>query len=424
MTSTQFSELSIQLTKSIPKEIKKNNGIYFTPLSIIEPLINKSLAALVNQELEQEQHLESGLRILEPSCGTCEFVKCLDSRVFNATFDCIELNTQIYQEITKLVFKNQTNIILSDYLKFSPSQLYDLIIGNPPYFVCKKEQVPEEYKEYIVGRPNIFGLFILHSLSMLKPGGILAFIIPKSFFNSAYYANIRYHIKHTCEIIDITEYNVTSANKSLFLDTQQETFGLILRKQMNDQEHLMPEDCQFSFLKGGSYIFSPDAAHLKTYFNNATTLKQMGLAVKTGSVVWNEHKELLSPDETNTTLLYNSNVTNENQIKLTSFKNDEKFQYINMEGTTEPVIVVNRGNGNAKYTFKYALIDKSAPYVVENHLNVIYSTIGREKNDLIKLFKQVIKSFENPRTKEFIALFFGNNGLSKTELETILPIYL
>ena len=418
MSSTQFSNLSLQLTKSIPKEIKKNNGIYFTPLSIVEELSDKAVS-----ELETDS-VTAGLRILEPSCGTCEFVKFLDNQLSNVSFDCVEFNSTIYEDIKDITFKNKSRIILSDFLAFKPnaSEFYDLIIGNPPYIVCKKEQVPNEYKEYVVGRPNIFGLFILHSLSMLKPGGVLAFVIPKSFFNSAYYANIRYYIKQTCQIVDITEYSGSKADKNLFLDTQQETFGLVLKKR--GEEETIPEDCPFSFLKGGSFIFSANAEKLKTFFEYSTTLEKLGLSVKTGTVVWNEHKELLTPDETNTTLLYNTNVTNDNKIKLTKFKNDEKQQYINMEGSTDPIIVVNRGNGNAKYTFKYALIEKFAPYVVENHLNMIYPTTSMDKKKLTKVFKEVIQSFENPKTKEFIALFFGNNGLSKTELETILPIYI
>jgi len=47
-----------------------------------------------------------------------------------------------------------------------------------------------------------------------------------------------------------------------------------------------------------------------------------------------------------------------------------------------------------------------------------------EKNKLINIYKQVIRGFENPKTEKFIDMFFGNNGLSKTELETIVPIYL
>ena len=53
-------------------------------------------------------------------------------------------------------------------IKNNDDNLYDLIIGNPPYFVCKKESIPKQYLKHISGRPNMFGLFILHSLSKLK----------------------------------------------------------------------------------------------------------------------------------------------------------------------------------------------------------------------------------------------------------------
>ena len=95
------------------------------------------------------------------------------------------------------------------------------------------------------------------------------------------------------------------------------------------------------------------------------------------------------------------------------------------EGTTQPVIVVNRGNGNSAYKLNYAFIDDTtAEYVVENHLNVIYSKTTRLKPELMTLFQQVLNSFKNERTQQFIKTFLGNNGLSKTELETIFPIYI
>jgi hypothetical protein len=193
-----------------------------------------------------------------------------------------------------------------------------------------------------------------------------------------------------------------------------------------EKERLMIEtlNCPYSLMLNSNYIFTPNAQLLSSYFENATTIKEMGLSVKTGTIVWNEHKDLLTHDELNTILLYNTNVTNDNKIKLTTFKNEEKAQYINVEGSTDPIIVVNRGNGNASYNFKYALIEKLMPFVVENHLNMIYSPTVKKKSELISMYKKIIHSFEHPKTRAFIELFFGNNGLSKTELETILPIYL
>ena len=411
--SNQFNQVSIDLTKSLSKSVKKAQGIYFTPQSIVSRLISKALLQIADQ---------SNICILEPSCGSCEFVKVLDERLDDISITCVELNTDIYNEIVKLEFKNEVEIINDDFLKITDEERFDLIIGNPPYFVCKREDISQQfvakYGEYITGRPNMFGLFIIHSLELLKPNGVLAFVIPKSFLNSAYYANIRNLIKSTCDIIEIEDY----AGANDFLDTEQATFGLILKKR----EDLTIEECEYSVLLNGNYIFTPDAGQLRAFFENSTTIKKMGLAVKTGTIVWNEKKDLLTDDELNTILLYNTNITNDNKVKLTTFKNAEKGQYIEVEGTTNPIIVVNRGNGNASYNFKYAFIEKLMPFVVENHLNMIYlpESNPMKKNDLIALYKKIICSFENPKTRAFIELFFGNNGLSKTELETILPIYL
>jgi len=407
----KFSQLSIDLTKSLSKPIKKAQGIYFTPQSIIQALITKVLSHLSNS---------TNINILEPSCGSCEIVKALDDLLSGVSITGIELNTEIYSEIAKLTFKNQVNLLNSDFISYNSDILYDLIIGNPPYFVCKKESIPAKYAEYITGRPNIFGLFIIHSLQLLSPNGILAFVIPKSFLNSAYYANIRNYIKQTCDILAIEDYEAVND----FIDTDQTTFGLIIKKI--DKARLMIEtaNCPYSIMLNSNYIFTPNAVLLSSYFENATTIQKMGLLVKTGTIVWNEHKDLLTHDELNTILLYNTNVTNDNKIKLTTFKNEEKAQHIQVEGSTDPIIVVNRGNGNASYNFKYALIEKLMPFVVENHLNMIYSPTPRKKSELIAMYKKIIHSFENPKTRTFIEMFFGNNGLSKTELETILPIYL
>jgi hypothetical protein len=408
----QFNNVSLSLTKQLSKDVKKSQGIYFTPPSISHQLVTKALS-----HLQIPTNDATNISILEPSCGSCEIIHAIDSAVKNASITGIEFNAAVYKEISTMTFNNPTQLIHADFLSIEDDRQYDAIIGNPPYFVCKKEMVPEKYREFIVGRPNIFGIFILHSLSKLKIGGILAFVIPKSFLNSMYYAKIRNYIKETCCILEIDDYK----DNNDFLETEQATFGLIVQKM----SAVAPIDnCCYSLRLNGNFIFTPNSEHLKTFFVNSTTIQQLGLAVKTGPIVWNENKERLTNDDTQTILLYNTNVTNDNKIKLTTFKNDEKAQYIQADGSTDPVIVVNRGNGNASYKFKYALVERLMPFVVENHLNIIYSPLPMEKNKLITIYKQIIRGFENPKTQEFIELFFGNNGLSKTELETIVPIYL
>lgn len=409
MSRSQFSEFTIKVTKSLSKEEKKNYGIFISPNSIITSLFSTIQSHLQN-DLSQIK------RILEPSCGTCEIVQYCDNMMTDLQIDGVELNATIFNSIKDLPFNNNVKLYNQDFIKYKSDSLYDLIIGNPPYFVCKKGDIPKEYEEYIYGRPNIFGLFILHSLNLLKPGGILAFIVPNSFLNSIYYSKIRNYIKNTCSIIKIDDYS----KLNYFMDTEQSTFGLIIQKNVIN---LKASECKYSMLINYNYIFTNDWTQLSEIFEGATTLENLGLKVRTGQIVWNEVKKELTDDEQDTLLIYNTNISKDNSLEIKKFRNDEKKQYISRDGRIDPVLVVNRGNGNSNYKMNYTII-KQGPFLVENHLNEIYCPKSIKKEDLMKLYEKIIKSFENPKTKKFIEIFLGNNSLSKTELETILPIYL
>jgi tRNA1(Val) A37 N6-methylase TrmN6 len=401
----QYSELTIKLTKSLSKGEKKLFGIFITPRIIIERLFN----SLSKFETEFE-------RILEPSCGTCEIINFLDSIYSNVKIDGIEYNDKIFYETKKLQFKNNVKLINCDFMKYVPDKVYDLIIGNPPYFVCKKNDIPDKYHEFCTGRPNIFGLFIIHALTMLSNEGILAFVVPKSFLNSLYYYVIRNYIKKTCKILEIIDFK----ENNVFIDTDQATFGLIIQKLEVQLD--VVEECPYSIKINNNFIFACDSLQLNDLFQGSTTLEKMGLQVRTGQVVWNEHKDELTDDDTETLLVYNTNISKDNKLEIKKFKNGEKGQYIKKEGSIKPTLVVNRGNGNSSYKLNYSIIT-DRPYLIENHLNEIYST-KKNKDELLLLYKQIISSFKNPKTQQFIDLFLGNNGLSKTELESIFPIYL
>ena len=73
-------------------------------------------------------------------------------------------------------------------------------------------------------------------------------------------------------------------------------------------------------------------------------------------------------------------------------------------------------------------------YYCENHTNVLTirdeykdptgKVIKRTRTDKKKLLNQIYDSLYSKDTQEFIKLFIGNGQLSKTELETIIPIKL
>ena len=395
--NAEYSKLTIDITNKLSKKEKKDNGIFITPKTIIEKLFS-----------EIKKHISDPKRILEPSAGTCEIANYAHSTFPNATIDAVEYNNTIYTDVAPTVSKYK--YIHADFTKWSSLYTFDLIVGNPPYVVCGKEDVPEKYHEYVVGRPNVFCTFMLHSISMMSPGGILAFVIPTSFLNAAFYAKIRNYMKQVGTILNIVDF--TNDNK--FIETQQATIGLIYRK--NDSVATTVSECKFSVKFGDNYIFTEDSDKIKRILEGSTTLAKMGISVKTGTVVWNQHKDILTDDASKTLLIYNTNVAKTNTVVEQNFANDEKKQYILMDGSKEPIIVVNRGNGNSAYKLSYAYVDGKRPYLIENHLNMIMCKT--EENA-----RRILASFASKKTEEFVSLFLGNNGLSKTELETIFPIY-
>jgi len=416
-TNTQFSPLTIEITNLLSKNDKKNQGIFITPRTIIEKLVQEVTTYTEQKQLQIQQ-------ILEPSCGTCEIVSILNNSFNNTSITGIELNSMIFEKIKDIDFGvcNSIELIKADFTTYSTENKYDLIVANPPYVVCEKSKVPNNYKALCIGRPNLFCIFIIHSLYLLNENGVAAFIIPKSFLNSHYYSLVRNYIKSCCSIVKIMDFD------NEFIDTDQSTMGIILHKRIDDTTSTPSIStsllCDYSIKLNDNFIFTTNKQQLEELFAGSTTLEKMGLSVKTGNIVWNEKKDILTSDTSKTLLLYNSNITKDNTVKIMEFKNNEKKQYIDIEGSVEPVIVVNRGNGNAAYKLNYALINMNTPFICENHLNVIYSKTIKDKKVMLKTYNTIVESFKNPKTLLFIKLFCGNNALSKTELESIFPIYI
>jgi adenine-specific DNA-methyltransferase len=346
---------------------------------------------------------------LEPSCGSGQFIHYLETQFLEHHIHGVELQNDMFQSLSKKTFSSNVQLFHQDFLTFNNGILYDLIIGNPPYVVTTKKNVNKQYWKYCNGRPNLFCLFIIQSFSLLAEEGIMSFILPKSFLNSSYYEETRKLLLNNGNILNIIDYS----DKNLFIETEQSTIGFIYQKTNNKVEP------SFSCYVGKQLVFTNDLPILQMLLEGSTTIKEMGFLVKTGTVVWNQHKSILTNNSSNTLLLYNSNIVN-NSIQLMAFHNKEKKQYIELPGSNDIVIVVNRGNGNNLYQLHYSLISLDQPYLVENHLNIIYSP----ENNNIDSLQTILHSFTNPKTEQFIRLFLGNNGLSKTELETMFPIYL
>ena len=402
----QYSNLSIELTKQISKEDKKNNGIYFTPLDIIE----KAISELLKLKLDIKT-------ILEPSCGSCEFIDYIDNNFANAHITGIEYNNEIYNKIKNLTLKNNhLRLLHEDYLNYDTdlNTNYDLIIGNPPYYVITNNK-SNVYKEFYEGRANIFILFIVHSIKRLNKNGVLLFILPKNFMNCLYYNKLRHHIYRNYTIVAIID-----CSDCNYIETDQETIIFIIKKKDSNNN----ENGNYAIINGNYIIFNTNEniIKLKALYNCASSLNSLNFEVKVGTIVWNQHKAILTDDNTKTRLIYSSDIKDEHLIN-NEYKNKEKKNYIEKEGLDDLLLVVNRGYGKGEYKFNYCLIDIREKYLIENHLICIKYKSIIAKEELLKLYEKIIISFTNEKTKEFIKIYFGNNAINTTELQYLLPIY-
>ena len=152
-----------------------------------------------------------------------------------------------------------------------------------------------------------------------------------------------------------------------------------------------------------------------------TTIASLGAKVQTGKVVWNQVKSSLTDEESDDTipLVYDHNIRNENTLDLSAVtKNKEKRRYVNKtavsaEPTTTSSIVVRRGYGNT-FKFRYAM---APPGIFgENHVNVITSPDA-------DVLSKIYTSLGDEDTLRFGKIMFGNGSVSKTELESVIPIF-
>ena len=397
----EFSKISKEITKNITKKEKKDDGIYFTPPSIIQ----------VNIEL-LKAYITDTTKILEPSCGSCEYINALHKYNNRLKIVGIEFNKIVYEGIQGICGEN-IELINMNFLDYNPENKFDLIIGNPPYYVMKSTLVKKDYFDYFDGRPNIFILFIVRSCQLLNENGILSFVLPKNFINCLYYEKLRKYINTNFKIIELID-----CSDDKYIETQQDTIIFIIKKEKDaDNNDFVIKINNYSILNTKENILK-----LKKLYENANSLNNLGFKVSVGSVVWNQVKDILTDDETKTRLIYSSDIEN-NKLIQKKFTNGEKKNFINKKGINEIRMIINRGYGVGKYTFNYCLINEKFEYLLENHVISISYKLPLKKEELLVLYKKIMKSLENDKTKEFVNLYFGNNAVNSTELNNILPIY-
>lgn len=401
----EFHEATVRYMEETDIEYRKSKGQYFTPRTVREKLLRK----LPNKKISP--------KVLDPGCGTGEFLVSAAQHFRNPKLYGWDIEGKLIDIAQKLVPTAELKV--TDALKEETDEKFDFVIGNPPYFEFKPESlIKNKYKEIINGRPNIFAFFIKLGLDLLKEGGYLAYVVPPSMNNGAYFSSLREYIVRNSNI----EYLSVLNGSNLFHKALQTTMLLVLKKGRNKGAYI--------FKKNGIQIFTERPNYLKRAFEDKVTLHDLGFIAKTGRLVWNQNKSLLTNDpRKGVPLIWAHNITSRGfQIPI---KNRKPQYAMTNNYDAGPAIVVNRITGTVgESRLKVAIIPEGMKFIAENHVNVIFPPSKNEQLEIVPKAKRrreislqdIVKQLGSKEKLEVIQYITGNTQISKTELENLLPI--
>lgn len=399
-TSSDFSEPTADWLSDANLARRKQLGQYMTPRTLREALVERL-------------DLHPGIRVLDPGVGTGEFLKT----VLDKEPTAVTTGWDVDPEILKFAETNvpAARLELRNALVPYTGQQFDLVIGNPPYFQFAPSKAERShYSQVISGRANIFALFFQVGLSVLRPGGQLAYVVPPSMNNGAYFNALRKYIIGTARIEWLKLYPA----HDLFIDAQTAVQLIVIRSGVGPSAHcFVQSNAQADFSRT---IFCEDPTSLHNQFTGRSTLHELGYEAVTGSIVWNQHRDQLhrSPGSGRVPLIWAHNLA-DGEIVL--HHDHKRPQYVETErALTGPAIVTNRILGSVGAgTFRCGLVPDGMAFVGENHVNVIRKRRGTDPSVPWSELLALLRSSEvSPRAR----LITGNTQLSATELTHMLPL--
>lgn len=217
--------------KLIDEAERKNLGQFYTPTELVDYII-------------EFLDIKPDSKILDPTCGCGVFLTTVYKHLRKINKHAlrniygVDLNkTAVELARTNLWLKDKMqekslevleqnikigNSIIDDkilcdtafnwYEEFDhvlQSGGFDFIIGNPPYVTLKNgiDFVTNDpfFSQIINGPVNAASLIIMRSLQLLKNGGIMAFVLPKTLLRVGSYSKLREFILNSCQILRIVD---------------------------------------------------------------------------------------------------------------------------------------------------------------------------------------------------------------------------
>ncbi|MDD7599188.1 MAG: SNF2-related protein [Campylobacter sp.] len=181
-TNKDFGEARKRLDKYLDENISNSVDRNLAFISMAHSsssayYTNTLLVDTIYKGLEQMGVNDNGVekRVLEPSCGSSNFI--IGSKNNSFSFTGVEIEKHTY-DIAKHLNPN-ADIRNGGFETFRAKDSFDLVVGNPPYIA-----------DFYVNDTNSLGnnlkianYFPIKSMENLRDGGIMAFVMPSAFLD-------------------------------------------------------------------------------------------------------------------------------------------------------------------------------------------------------------------------------------------------
>lgn len=162
----------------------KLTGAYYTPTFVVKKAV---------KSLEESGKLESGKRVLDPCCGSGNFLIQFPKNVnpqdiYGSDIDGISVKlTRInlairYPKVPAAVWKE--HITRKDFLMEETEEAYDCILGNPPwgyrFSVAEQEKLEERYLTARRRKTESYDVFLEQALRSVRKAGTVSFVLPEA----------------------------------------------------------------------------------------------------------------------------------------------------------------------------------------------------------------------------------------------------
>ena len=131
------------------------------------------------------------------------------------------------------------SLVDNNFITSENHNMYDVVISNPPYKKIKKDS-PESkaMSDVVYGQPNLYGLFMVKGLKLLREGGKFIYIVPRSWASGAYFKKVRNFV---LDNLNITQMHLFESRDKAFTDENvlQETMIIMGEKSTKQNAEIL-----------------------------------------------------------------------------------------------------------------------------------------------------------------------------------------